>query len=113
MLGSVHERAGVGADVVRPKDHGQNTSPETQVQVADGEEPCGAPKASRECVLLDADALRVIRASVCCHEFLHQCVLRVQAQSDALLCLIGGAQARTWIRAAIVLLQPPRVARYG
>ena len=49
------EHAEVGADVVGPQDDGQNASPKAEVKVAEGEEPCGAPSCSHECMLLDAD----------------------------------------------------------
>jgi hypothetical protein len=57
-----YEGTDVGTDVVRPQNDGEKAAPEMQVQVADGEKPCGTPQAARECVLFDLDSLRMLCA---------------------------------------------------
>ena len=69
----VHESAGVGADVVGPQNDSQDASPETQVQVADGEEPCGEPHTAHEGVLLDLNFLRMLCAGVGVQDVLRSC----------------------------------------
>src|ERR1039458_7905072 len=71
---SVHEDAGVGADVVGPQDDGQDASPETQVQVADGKQPCCEPSHSHKRLLMDLNLLRVCCAGIGRHEFLRHWV---------------------------------------
>lgn len=45
------------SQIVWPNDDGQDTSPEIEVQDADGEEPEGKPKSAGGTVLFDADFL--------------------------------------------------------
>jgi hypothetical protein len=107
----VHESAEVGADVIGPKDNGQDASPETQMQIANGEEPRAAPGQSHEGVLLDLNFLRVFCAVVGCHDILRRCALRVAVEQTApspwwrrFACNFPGA-------ASIILLREELVAK--
>ena len=50
-----NKRAEVRAQVIRPDDDGENTLPEGKVEVADREEPSGAPEPAGNRVMLDFD----------------------------------------------------------
>src|ERR1035441_5383312 len=108
--GSVVEHAEVGADVVGPQDDGQNTSPKAEVKVAEGEEPCGAPSCSHECVLLDADLAAFLQLS-----FSKIPSLMSPPSSDAERCACLPRRRRRSQNlipnAAMVLLKPERDAR--
>lgn len=83
-----NESTDMGTDVVRPQNDGEKTVPEMQVQVADGEEPCGTPHAARECVLFNLDSLRMLCAGSGFHVALRGRWLHVRAASGALRALL-------------------------
>jgi hypothetical protein len=65
-LRSLQERAYMYTDKIRPHHQREDALPETQVKVADGEEPGGDPHAPEEGVLFDPDPGRKILATSFC-----------------------------------------------
>lgn len=58
--------ADMPADVIRPQEDRKEALPKAQVQVSDGEQPCGAPGGADKGVILDSDSGRRGRSFGCC-----------------------------------------------
>jgi len=63
----MRQRTEVRAEIIRPDDNCKNRLPKSQVEKADGEEPCGEPHCPIEGVLFDSYFPLILSLRICSH----------------------------------------------